>query len=264
MHLAFARQNDVRCSRLLHLGVSLAIFAGGAACGDDDSMASGGAGAVTVFAAASLTEALSDAEPVLDDAGLDVACSFAGSGALVAQITQGAPADVIATADEASMQRLVDAGLVEAPVVFARNQLQILVAPGNPHGIEGLADLADPDLEVVLADDGVPAGEYAAQALAKAGVEVSPVSKELDVKAAMSKVTLGEADATIAYLTDVTAAGDRADGVDIPAEHNVVARYPIAVVKATDDRDAAEAFVASAVSGVVNEALEERGFLAAA
>ena len=117
--------------------------------------------------------------------------------------------------------------------VFARNQLQILVAPGNPLGIASIADLARPDLKVVLGDESAPAGRYAAQALRAAGVTVAPVSREADVKAAVAKVTLGEADATIVYVTDVIAAGARGQGVPIADAQNVVAEYPIAVVKTT-------------------------------
>ena len=239
------------------------LFLGAAACGDDNASSSDPGGRLTVFAAASLTEAFTDTEASLESAydGLEVVYSFAGSGALVTQVEQGAPADVIATADTASMQRLVDAGLVEAPTAFARNRLQILVAPGNPHDIASLASLAHPDLTLVLADESVPAGKYAAQALAAAGVTVSPVSKELDVKAAVAKVTSGEADATIVYATDVTAAGDKADGVVIPDDENVVATYPIAIVKATGHRAAAEAFIESVASGDAQRVLQARGFL---
>ena len=171
-----------------------------------------------MFAAASLTEAFADVGTALGagDPGLSVRYSFAGSGALVAQVQQGAPADVVATADTASMARLVDAGLVTTPTTFARNQLQILVAPGNPLAIASLADLARPDLKVVLGAETVPAGRYAAQALQAAGITVAPVSYEADVKAAVAKVTLGEADATIVYVTDVIAAGAKGQGVAIP------------------------------------------------
>lgn len=212
-------------------------------------------GPLTVFAAASLTEAFGDLQ-----AGSGVRYSFGGSGALVTQIQQGAPADVVATADVPTMQRLVDAGLVDPPVTFATNGLEILVAPGNPKAVHGLADLARDDLKVVLADDSVPAGKYAAQALQAAGTTVRPVSKETDVKAAVAKVTLGEADATIVYVTDVLAAGPRGQGVPIPAAANVVAEYRIAVVAATSHRDAAAAFVATVVGGAGQDALRQRGF----
>ena len=222
-------------------------------------------GSVTVFAAASLTAAFTDVGTALGagNPGLSVTYSFAGSGALVTQVQQGAPADVVATADTASMARLVDAGLVETPTTFARNQLQILVAPGNPLGVASLADLARPGLKVVLGDETVPAGKYAAQGLQAAGVTVAPVSKEADVKAAVAKVTLGEADATIVYVTDVIAAGAKGQGVAIPDAQNVVAEYPIAVVKATGNHAGAVAFVDAVVTGAGQDALRQRGFLPA-
>lgn len=262
----------MKISKLLTAAsLSVLLLVGTAGCGDDakdaadtttTSSAPKVSGDLTVFAAASLTESFGDLQPGLESAnpGLEITYSFAGSEALVTQVQQGAPADVIATADEASMQKLVDAGLVEAPTTFARNSLQILVAPGNPHAITGLADLAKSDLKVVLADETVPAGKYAAQSLGKAGVTVQPVSKELDVKSAVAKVTSGEADATIVYVTDVTAAGAKGQGVAIPDDLNVVAEYPIAIVKATDGHAAAEAFVESVVSGDGQRALQARGF----
>jgi molybdate transport system substrate-binding protein len=244
--------------------LSIALLLTGSACGSDGAP-SRTRGSVTVFAAASLTGAFTDIGAGLGagDPGLTVTCSFAGSGALVAQIQQGAPADVVATADNASMARLVDTGVVEAPTIFARNRLQILVAPGNPFGIASLADLARSDVKVVLGDESVPAGRYAAQALQAAGVAVAPVSKEADVKAAVAKVTLGEADATIVYVTDVTdvtAAGAKGQGVAIPDAQNVVADYPIAVVKATGNHAGAIAFVDEVVHGSGQAALRARGF----
>ncbi|MCU1462006.1 MAG: modA [Acidimicrobiales bacterium] len=228
-----------------------------AACG---SAASGASGPVTVFAAASLTDVFgalpkSDVRPTFD---------FAGSQALVTQIQQGAPADVFASADQKSMQKLVDAGLVEAPKVFARNALEIAVAPGNPKHVSGLADLARRDIVVVLADSSVPAGNYAHQALATAGVTVHPKSLELDVKSTLAKVTSGEADAAIVYATDVKAAGAKASGVEIPTAQNVIATYPIAVVKATRHHAAAQAFVDAVRSSSGQRALADRGFLSAA
>lgn len=217
---------------------------------------------MTVFAAASLTEAFQDVQTTLkvQDPALSITYSFAGSGTLATQIQQGAPADVVATADTATMQKLVDAGLVDPPVPFAKNSLEMLVAPGNPKRITALADLSRPDLKLVLGDDTVPAGKYAAQALQAAGVTAHPVSKEVDVKAAVAKVTSGEADATIVYVTDVEAAGPKGQGVAIPDSQNVVADYPIAVVKATHDRTAAAAFVDAVVHGPGQDALRGRGF----
>src|SRR5205085_7994324 len=141
-------------------------------------------------------------------------------------------------------------------VVFASNTLEIVVGQGNPKGITALSDLARADLIVVLADGAVPAGRYAQQALGKAGVTVDPASLELDVKAVVRTVASGEADAGVVYATDVAAAGDAVVGIDIPAEHNVVATYPVAVVRTTKNRPAAEAFVDQLLRGPGRAALE--------
>jgi molybdate transport system substrate-binding protein len=223
-------------------------------CGGD-SGASSSAATPTVLAAASLTESF--------EAVGGATFTFAASSALVAQIQGGAPADVFASADERNMQKLVDAGLVEEPQSFARNTLAIVVAPGNPKHVTGLADLANPDLSVVLADPSVPVGAYAQQALAKAGVTVKPRSLELDVKSALLRVTVGEADAAIVYATDVLAAGSKASGVEIPQAENVVATYPIAVLKAAPHAAAARAFVRSVLSKAGQAALARHGFLPA-
>ena len=219
-----------------------------------------------VFAAASLTESFTNEKATLhsEQAGLDVTLNFAGSGTLVTQIQQGAEADVIVTADTASMQKLVDAGLVETSTVLAHNKLAIIVAPGNPKGIHTLADLARSDVAVVLADPSVPAGKYAAQILTKADVTVEAKSLETDVKSAVARVTSGEADAAIVYATDVKAAGSKAEGVDIPDSQNVVADYPIAIVKTTKHHDAAVAFVDAITKGSGQAALKASGFLTAA
>lgn len=236
------------------------------ACSSDSTKAnssSSPSGAVTVFGAASLTEAFQDLQTTLksERPGLSITYNFGGSGALVTQIEQGAPADVIATADPASMQKLVDGGQVETPITFAENRLEILVAPGNPHDIRGVSDLSNRSIKVVLCDDTVPAGKYAAQALTTAGVTVSPVSKEADVKSAVAKVTSGEADATIVYQTDVAAAGSKGQGVVIPDNQNVIATYPIAIVQGAKNHDAAAAFVDAVIRGPGHTALIERGFL---
>lgn len=257
--------------------VALSLLLATAACGSDADTSTTAptsvaattpavSGSVTVFAAASLTESFNDLQAALKTStpGLSLTYSFAGSGALVTQVQQGAPADVIATADTSSMQKLTDAGLVEAPATFARNKLEILVEPGNPKAITGLSDLSRTDIKLVLEDETVPAGKYAAQALGAAGVTVNPVSKEADVKSAVAKVTSGEADVTIVYVTDVNAAGSKGQGVEIPDAQNVVATYPIAIVKATHDHVAAAAFVEAVVNGSGQAALSSHGFLAAA
>ena len=235
--------------RIAAAGLAAALALAG--CG----ASSAGGSRLTVLAAASLAEAF-DAFP----AGMAVAYGYAGSHQLVAQVEAGAPADVVATADEASMDRLVRTGLVEAPQVFARNRLAVAVRPDNPERVAGLADLGRPGLRVALADPAVPAGRYAAQALERAGVAVRPVSLELDVKAVVARVRSGEAHAGIVYATDV-GGSTGVEGVAIPEAANVVASYPVAVVAASDDREAARAFVERLLDRPGREALARRGFL---
>jgi len=191
--------------------------------------------AVTVFGAASLTGVLPELrqEFLRGRAGERITLDLAGTPQLVAQIEAGAPADVVATADEASLAELRARRLLDGPaVVFARNRLAIAVRPGNPRHIRDLADLAQSGLVVVFADARVPAGKYAAAALGRAHVSVHPASLEQDVKAVVAKVALGEADAGIVYVTDVRAAGGKVAGVAIAASDNVVAGYPIAAITA--------------------------------
>jgi molybdate transport system substrate-binding protein len=147
-----------------------------------------------------------------------------------------------------------------SPRVFATNRLQIVVAAGNPKGITGLADLVRPGLVVVLCGPAVPCGRYATQALQKAGVRVVPASQETDVKAVVSKVALGEADAGIVYVTDVKAGGAKVQGIAIPGNQNVVATYPIAVVKAASHGRAAQAFVDFVLSPQGQRILASFGF----
>lgn len=203
------------------------------------------AGAITVFAAASLTDAFKAESTAFSErhANANVTFNFAGSTVLASQIQQGAPADVFASADQPNMQKVVDAGNAVAPVVFAANRLQIVVGAGNPRAIKSLADLARPGLVVILCAPAVPCGNYAGQALGKAGVKVTPASLEQDVKAVVTKVGLGEADAGIVYVTDLKAGGAKVQGVDIPENQNVVAQYPIAPIKGAANPVGARAFV---------------------
>ena len=220
-------------------------------------------GELTVLAAASLAEPLTAARDRLVEQhrDLSVSLSFAGSPSVVRQLQQGAPADVVATADEATMDRLVQDGLVDPPRVFTRNRLEIVVAPANPKRITGLADLGRGDVAVVLAAPGVPAGRYAREALSRAGVAVSPRSLETDVRLGVFRVSSGEADATVAYVTDVRAAKGRVIGVPIPDDQNVVTAYLVAVTRESDDRQAAAGFVDDLVSGRGQQALLDHGFL---
>ncbi len=161
------------------------------------------------------------------------------------------------------MAKLTDAdGTTGDPEVFATNSAEIIVAPGNPLAIGGVEDLADPALIVVTCAPEVPCGAYAAEVFANAGVTVTPDSLEENVKAVVTKVTLGEADAGIAYATDVQAAGADASGVKIPADINVVAEYPIALTAGTTDRDGAQAFIDFVTGAVGQSILADYGFTA--
>lgn len=224
---------------------------------------SGVEGGVAVFAAASLTESFTAIGEAFTAAhpGADVEFNFAASSDLVTSIIEGNPADVFASADQANMGKLVDAGLTAAaPVTFATNSLAILVEAGNPLGITGLADLADPDLMVVSTSPEVPIGAYTAEVLAAAGVAVEFDSEEENVRAVVEKVVLGEADAGIVYATDVAAVAGEADGVVIPAEVNVVTEYPIAATAAAGNPDGAAAFVEFVLSDAGQEILAGYGF----
>ena len=245
--------------KALALAIALVVVA--AACGGIQPAAN--AGSVTVFAASSLTDAFKKAGDglKLKTPGTDYVFNFGSSSTLATQITSGAPADVFASADDVNMQKVVDAKLNDgAPAVFVSNRLQIAVAAGNPKQIGGLADLANPGLIVVLAGPAVPAGRYALEALGKAGVAVRPASQEVDVRAVLNKVALGEADAGIVYVTDVKSAGTRVTGVDIPEQHQIIARYPIAVVKESKNPRLAKAYVDYLLSDEGQKLLAEFGF----
>lgn len=222
-------------------------------------------GEITVLAAASLTEAFKELGRAFQTANpaAKLTFSFGSSSTLVTQINQGAPADVFASADTANMDKLTSAsgaGAASTPTVIATNKLQIIVGKGNPKGVTGLADLAKAGLVYVTAAPEVPIGKYAQQALDKAKVTLTPKSLEADVKAIVAKVTLGEADAGIVYATDVKAAGDKAAGVTIPDDVNVVASYPIATTKAAKNAPTANAFIAFVVSPAGLTILAKYGF----
>ena len=252
-----------RVHRLLTLAIAVVLV--GCTCGGAGPATSSVplAGSITVFAGSSLTDAFKKAgdQVKLTTPGTDFLFNFGSSSTLATQIINGAPADLFASADDTNMQKVVDAKLNEsAPAVFLSNRLQIAVAAGNPKQITGLADLAKPGLIVVLAAPTVPAGKYALEALQKAGVALRPASQEVDVRAVLNKVTLGEADAGIVYVTDVKSAGAKVTGVDIPEQHQIIARYPIAVVKETKNPRLAKAYVDYLLSDDGQKLLAEFGF----
>jgi molybdate transport system substrate-binding protein len=221
-------------------------------------------GDLTVFAAASLTESFDAIGKQFEKKypDVDVKFNYDASSNLATQINQGAPADVFASADQDNLQKSIDAGTVTPPpVVFAENRLEIAVEKGNPEKIKGLADLAKSGLVVVLCDDPVPCGKYAAQSLQKAGVNITPASKEENAKATLSKVSIGEADASIVYVTDVKAAKGSTGGVRIPDKVNVIASYPIGVVKQSQNQTAAKAWEQYVLSKDGQKTLRKFGFL---
>jgi molybdate transport system substrate-binding protein len=221
-------------------------------------------GEITVFAAASLTESFDAMAKQFQKKYPDVSVRFNydASSNLATQINQGAPADVFASADADNLQKAIDAGTVTPPpVVFAKNRLEIAVEKGNPKKIKGLADLEESGLVVVLCADQVPCGKYAAESLAKAGVSISPASKEENAKATLSKVSIGEADASIVYVTDVKASKGTTSGVKIADKVNVIAKYPMGVVKDSQNATAAKAWVQFVTSKAGQKTLTRFGFL---
>ncbi|THA75847.1 molybdate ABC transporter substrate-binding protein [Streptomyces sp. A0642] len=238
-----------------------------AACGSD-VRAGGGEGSaggapevkLTVLAAASLTDVFRTAGAAYEKGhpGTELTFSFAGSQQLAAQVKQGAPADVLVTADTKTMDGL--ASETGTPAVIAGNRLVIATGEGNPKGIRGLKDLADPGLKVVLAASGVPAGRYSEQVLDAQGLTVKPVSEEPDVRAVLSKVELGEADAGIVYKTDAASATGKVDAVAIPDRQNALASYPAATLKGSANSRAAAAFVRWLTAPQAQKILAAAGF----
>ncbi len=219
-------------------------------------------GTVTVLAAASLTESFDvlAAEFEAQHPGVDVRVAYGGSSALAAQIVEGAAADVFASANEATMATVEDAGLVEEPRVFATNVLRLVVPPGNPAGVTGLADLAREELLVALCDPAVPCGAAAASLLRLAGVAAAPDTLEQDVKAVATKVTLGEVDAGLVYATDARAAGDALQSIPVPDADAVVTRYLVGRLADAPHPAAADAWMAWLESDRGKEVLRDAGF----
>jgi molybdate transport system substrate-binding protein len=194
--------------------------------------------------------------------GTKVTFNFGGSDTLAASITSGAPADVFAAASAGTMKIVTDkkdgAG---SPLTFVRNQLEIATLPGNPDKISSLKDLTRSGLKVVLCDKTVPCGAAAQKALTAGGLEVTPVSYEQDVKSALTKVELKEADAAVVYRTDVKAAGDKVAGVQFPESAKAVNDYPITLLKNAPNAAAAKAFVELVRSPEGQQVLNDAGFL---
>ena len=243
-----------------------------AACGDDDDDAGSTTdaaaaetaleGDITVFAATSLTDAFTERGTTFESDNPDVAVefNFGASSALREQILAGAPADVFASANTSNMDEVVDGGAASDPQDFVTNLLEIAVPAGNEAGITGLDDFANPDLLIGLCAEEVPCGEFGRDALATAGVTPSIDTNEPDVRSLLTKVEAGDLDAGIVYVTDVMAAGDAVEGIDIPADDNVVATYPIAALTDAASRDVADAFVEFVLSDEGQDVLQSYGF----
>ena len=248
----------------------VALVGAVAACGDDDDGDSGAAGAssdlqgsITVFAAASLTDAFDEVGSAFEDAnpGVSVEFNYGGSSDLRDQILGGAPADVFASANTSNMDAVAEGdGLDGEPETFVTNVLEIAVPPGNPGDIEGLDDFGDDSKLIGLCAEEVPCGEFGREALANAGVTPAPDTNEPDVRSLLEKVESGDLDAGIVYVTDVQAAGDAVEGIEIPEEDNVVAQYPIATLAESGSPDVAEAFVEFVLSDDGQEILQSFGF----
>jgi molybdate transport system substrate-binding protein len=221
-------------------------------------------GTITVSAASSLTGAFGTirSDFVKANPGSTVTVNFGSSGQLESQIESGAPADVAAFADTATMQQLAGKGLLSGPSqIFATNKLVIVTKPGNPKGIKTLADLAGAGT-VALCAATAPCGKYATQILSGAGVTIptSSITRGENAKATLSAVANGDADAGIVYVTDGEAAGSTVSTVAIPAAQNAVAEYPIAIVKATGNEALAQAFMSYVLGPQGQAVLREAGF----
>jgi molybdate transport system substrate-binding protein len=256
----------------LALAASIALVACGSSSssaskpkGSTTTTAAKATGAITVSAAASLTEAFTKIGKDFSAAnpGATVTFNFGSSGTLATQIQQGAPADAFASADPANITTLQQAGLVDdRATVIAKNKLVIVTKPGNPKHVKTLADLATVGI-VSLCGETVPCGKYADQALTTAGVTIpaDTITRGADVKATLGAVTTGDADAAIVYVTDAKTAGSAVAAVTIPAAQNVIATYPIAVLKASGNPTTARAFVQYVASKAGQSTLASYGFL---
>lgn len=220
-------------------------------------------GEITVFAAASLTESFTQLGKDFEELNPEakVTFNFAGSSALATQINQGAPADVFASAAPKNMTDVTATGAItEDPVTFVTNTLEIAVPAGNPGKVTGLADFAKPDLKIALCAEQVPCGAAAKKVFEAAGITAAPDTLEQDVKAVLSKVSLGEVDAALVYKTDVKAAGDKVEGIEFPESDKAVNEYPIAVCAKAPNAAGAKAFVEFVLSDKGKAVLTEAGF----
>jgi molybdate transport system substrate-binding protein len=247
--------------RFVHLVALVALVA---SCSESTAPTEA-TGEITVFAAASLKNTFTELGRRFEEAnpGTSVDFNFAGSSDLVTQLLQGAPADVFASADEKNMTKAVDGGLVAGdPVDFATNTLTIVTPPGNPRGIAIFADLAEPGTTVVVCAPQVPCGSATEKVEQETGVTLSPVSEESAVTDVLGKVTSGQADAGLVYVTDAKGAGDKVTEVPFPESSTAVNTYPIAVLHNAENPAPAQRFVDLVTGPDAQQVLNEAGFAA--
>jgi len=251
----------LRTTAVMALAAALAL----AGCSSDKKNTPASGGSITVLAASSLTDTFNKIGQQFMAAhpGVKVTFSYGASSTLATSITQGAPADVFASASPATMKTVTDANLASGtPTTFVKNQLVIAVPPGNPKNITKLQDLANPALKVVLCAPAVPCGAAATTALAAGNVTVQPVSLAQDVKSALSPVELGEADAALVYRTDALASQGKVMGIEFPESAQAINNYLIAPLKNSKDLADAQAFVAYVLSPDGMKVLTDAGFQA--
>ena len=268
--------------RVLTAAVCLVVLAGSFGCASSASEGNGdregGGGTLTVLAASSLTDAFGELAGRFEEQnpGVEVRQSFESSSTLLAQIQQGAPADVFASASEEEMGTAVEEGLTKGePEVFVKNREVVMVPKDNPAGIRDFEDVAEPGVRLVLAEEGVPAADYALEILGKAEEEYGPgferdvlgnvVSREADVRASVNRVVVGDADATFGYASDFTPdIRDRVEVVPIPPDLNIVATYPVAALEDAKEPELAEEWVDLVTGEEGQRVLEKWGFEPAA
>ncbi|MFK0023713.1 molybdate ABC transporter substrate-binding protein [Streptomyces sp. NPDC090798] len=271
------RRTRTRTLRVAGVGAAALLALSACSSSDSDSSSSSSpksdtsaasspklSGTVTVFAAASLKESFTTLGKEFEKAnpGTKVTFNFGGSDTLAASITGGAPADVFAAASPKTMAIVTDKkDAATTPATFVRNQLEIATLPGNPDKVASLKDLTKSGLKVVLCDKTVPCGAAAQKALDASKLKLTPASYEQDVKSALTKVELKEADAAVVYKTDVKAAGDKVEGVEFPESAKAINDYPIALLKDAPNAAAAKAFIALVQSAEGHKVLTAAGFL---
>ncbi|MFF3659606.1 molybdate ABC transporter substrate-binding protein [Streptomyces olivochromogenes] len=272
-----ARRTRTRTLRVAGVGAAALLALSACSSSDSDSSSNSSpksdtsassspklSGTVTVFAAASLKESFTTLGKEFEKAnpGTKVTFNFGGSDTLAASITGGAPADVFAAASPKTMAIVTDKkDAATTPATFVRNQLEIATLPGNPDKVASLKDLTKSGLKVVLCDKTVPCGAAAQKALDASKLKLTPASYEQDVKSALTKVELKEADAAVVYKTDVKAAGDKVEGVEFPESAKAINEYPIALLKDAPNAEAAKAFIALVQSAEGQKVLTAAGFL---